>query len=140
MTIASIAALQEHVETAGAMALAAQRRMRAAERTLKRDGSVVTETDKQIDEYLFEQIAALHPQANVLTEETVREFDPDKAHTFAVDSIAETSPHSASTRRSRPPSLSGDSSARQTACSTRSTASASSSSRTTRSLECASIA
>jgi fructose-1,6-bisphosphatase/inositol monophosphatase family enzyme len=87
MTIDSIAALQEHVEAAGAMALAAQRRMHATERTLKRDGSVVTETDKLIDEYLFQQIAALYPQANILTEETVRAFDPDKTHTFAVDPI-----------------------------------------------------
>lgn len=69
------------------MALAAQRRMRAAERTLKRDGSVVTETDKQIDEYLFQQIAALYPQANVLTEEAVRAFDSKKPCTFAVDPI-----------------------------------------------------
>jgi fructose-1,6-bisphosphatase/inositol monophosphatase family enzyme len=87
MTIKSIENVLEHVEAAGRMGAKAQQRMRFAERSYKDDGSVVTETDKQIDTYLFEQIAALYPQANILTEETVRAFDPDKTHTFAVDPI-----------------------------------------------------
>jgi fructose-1,6-bisphosphatase/inositol monophosphatase family enzyme len=87
MTIESIKNVLEHVEAAGRMGAQAQQRMRLAERSYKDDGSVVTETDKQIDAYLFEQIATLYPQANVLTEETARAFDPDKPYTFAVDPI-----------------------------------------------------
>jgi fructose-1,6-bisphosphatase/inositol monophosphatase family enzyme len=87
MIIDSITALREHVETAGRMGAKAQQRMRLAERSYKDDGSVVTETDKRLDEYLFEQIAALYPQANILTEETARTFDPKKPYTFAVDPI-----------------------------------------------------
>jgi fructose-1,6-bisphosphatase/inositol monophosphatase family enzyme len=69
------------------MGAEAQQKMRFSDRSYKDDGSVVTETDKQIDEYLFEQIAALYPQANILTEETVRDFDPERPYTFAVDPI-----------------------------------------------------
>ena len=87
MTIDSIENILEHVEAAGRMAAKAQQRMRLAERSYKDDGSVVTETDKLLDEYLFEQVTASYPQANVLTEETVRAFDPDKPYTFAVDPI-----------------------------------------------------
>ncbi|MFL7793257.1 MAG: hypothetical protein AB8I69_14035, partial [Anaerolineae bacterium] len=62
MTIESIKNVLEHVEAAGRMGAQAQQRMRLAERSYKDDGSVVTETDKQIDAYLFEQIATLYPQ------------------------------------------------------------------------------
>jgi myo-inositol-1(or 4)-monophosphatase len=61
--------------------------MSLAERQYKKDGSVVTETDRRIDTYLFEQIVAHYPQANILTEETTRSFDPGKPYTFAVDPI-----------------------------------------------------
>jgi fructose-1,6-bisphosphatase/inositol monophosphatase family enzyme len=85
--INSIGNILEHVETAGKIGTEAQQEIRFSDRSYKGDGSVVTETDKQIDEYLFEQIAALYPQANVLTEETVRAFDPQKPYTLAVDPI-----------------------------------------------------
>jgi len=87
MTIESIENVLKHVETAGRMGTEAQQRPRFSERSYKDDGSVVTETDRQIDAYLFEQIATLYPQANVLTEETARAFDPDKPYTFAIDPI-----------------------------------------------------
>jgi myo-inositol-1(or 4)-monophosphatase len=87
MTIESIENVLEHVEAAGRMGTEAQQRMHLAERSYKDDGSVVTETDKLLDEYLFGHIAALYPQANILTEETVRAFDVHKPYTFAVDPI-----------------------------------------------------
>jgi fructose-1,6-bisphosphatase/inositol monophosphatase family enzyme len=87
MTTNSIENILEHVKAAGRMGTEAQQRMRLSERSYKDDGSVVTETDKLLDAYLFEQIAALYPQANVLTEETARPFDPERPSTFAVDPI-----------------------------------------------------
>jgi fructose-1,6-bisphosphatase/inositol monophosphatase family enzyme len=87
MIIESIAALREHVEAAGRMGAEAQQKLRFSDRSYKDDGSVVTETDKLLDAYLFEQIAALYPQANILTEETVRAFDSARPYTFAVDPI-----------------------------------------------------
>jgi fructose-1,6-bisphosphatase/inositol monophosphatase family enzyme len=85
--IRSIASLVAHVETAGRMGADAQREGRGLDRALKDDGTVVTETDKRIDAFLFERIAALYPQANIVTEEAAHPFDPQRAYTFAVDPI-----------------------------------------------------
>lgn len=87
MSIDSIAALREHVQTAGRMGADAQEERHGLDRMLKDDGTVVTETDERIDAFLFERIAALYPQANILTEEATRPFDPRKPYTFAVDPI-----------------------------------------------------
>lgn len=87
MIINTIIDILDHVKAAGQMGAEAQQKMHFSERSYKGDGSVVTETDKLLDEYLFEQIAALYPQANILTEETVRAFDPARPYTFAVDPI-----------------------------------------------------
>jgi myo-inositol-1(or 4)-monophosphatase len=85
--IASIANLLPHIEKAGEMALTAQRNGDSLIRSFKDDQSVVTETDRQLDEFLFERIADLYPGANILTEETVRVFDPHKPYTFVLDPI-----------------------------------------------------
>jgi fructose-1,6-bisphosphatase/inositol monophosphatase family enzyme len=85
--IDSIADLLDHVRRAGQMALEAQRSMRHADRAYKDDGSVLTETDCRIERYLTAQIARAYPQANVLGEETVRAYDPDKPYTFSIDPI-----------------------------------------------------
>jgi fructose-1,6-bisphosphatase/inositol monophosphatase family enzyme len=83
----SIENILAHVETAGGMGAEAQREGCGLDRRLKDDGTIVTETDKRIDAFLFERIAALYPRANILTEEAVRAFDPERPHTFAVDPI-----------------------------------------------------
>jgi fructose-1,6-bisphosphatase/inositol monophosphatase family enzyme len=87
MTIDSIADLREHIETAGEMGADAQQEGRGLDRALKGDGTVVTETDKRIDAFLYARIAALYPEANIVTEETTHPFDPQKPYTFAVDPI-----------------------------------------------------
>jgi fructose-1,6-bisphosphatase/inositol monophosphatase family enzyme len=87
MHIDSIADVLDHMDAAGKMALEAQKNMSFAERGYKGDGSVITEADKQVEDYLFEQIARLYPEANILTEETVRSYDPSKPYTFAIDPI-----------------------------------------------------
>jgi myo-inositol-1(or 4)-monophosphatase len=85
MEIESIARVIESVRIAGAMALDAQRG--TVERDYKQDGSVLTEIDRQVEDYLFGEMSRLYPQANVITEEATRSFDPAKPYTFAVDPI-----------------------------------------------------
>jgi fructose-1,6-bisphosphatase/inositol monophosphatase family enzyme len=87
MHIDSIAQTLENVKTAGAMALDAQRKLAFEDRTYKADGSVLTQVDTQVEEYLYDTVARLYPGANVLTEETARSFDPAKPYTFTIDPI-----------------------------------------------------
>jgi myo-inositol-1(or 4)-monophosphatase len=87
VTKTSIANLLGHVQEAAQMALTAQNEMRYRDRTYKDDGSVLTETDPQIESYLAGQIERLYPQANILGEEQIWEFDPARALTFAIDPI-----------------------------------------------------
>lgn len=87
MQIKSIAKVLDCVEIAGSMALDAQRRTVPVERSYKRDGSVLTKIDKQVEDYLFGEISRRFPDANVITEETVRSFDPTRPYTFAIDPI-----------------------------------------------------
>jgi fructose-1,6-bisphosphatase/inositol monophosphatase family enzyme len=87
MHIDSIGATLENVKTAGAMALDAQRTLAFGDRTYKADGSVLTSVDTQVEEYLFDKVVHLYPEANVLTEETTRSFDPAKPYTFTIDPI-----------------------------------------------------
>jgi myo-inositol-1(or 4)-monophosphatase len=85
--INSIADLVDHVRRVGEMALEAQRSMGYSDRSYKGDGSVLTETDKRVEDDLTAQIARAYPQANVLGEETVRTYDPVRPYTFAIDPI-----------------------------------------------------
>jgi fructose-1,6-bisphosphatase/inositol monophosphatase family enzyme len=83
----SIQALLDHVKTAGTLALEEQRNLRFSDREYKADESVVTEADREVEDFLYKRIAAHDPEANILTEETRHPFDPDKPCTFAVDPI-----------------------------------------------------
>jgi fructose-1,6-bisphosphatase/inositol monophosphatase family enzyme len=85
--IHSIESVLDDVRAAAEMALEAQRSMSHADRAYKGDGSVLTETDKRIEDHLSEQIAWAHPRANILGEETVWAYDPAKPYTFAIDPI-----------------------------------------------------
>jgi len=87
MHIESIAAILDPVKTAGAMAWEAQRNRQLTEREYKADGTVLTAVDRQLDQYLFDEVSRLFPDANVLTEEEKRPFDPQKPFTFAIDPI-----------------------------------------------------
>lgn len=75
------------VETAGQMTLDEQRALSFSDRAYKSDDSVVTDADRAVEDFLVERIAALHPEANILTEETPRPFDPERSPTFAIDPI-----------------------------------------------------
>jgi fructose-1,6-bisphosphatase/inositol monophosphatase family enzyme len=87
MPINSVENLLNCIKTAGEMAIEEQRVMNFFDRGYKDDGSVVTLSDKKIDDYLFECVANLYPDANIITEETTRPFSPQKPYTFAIDPI-----------------------------------------------------
>jgi myo-inositol-1(or 4)-monophosphatase len=85
--IVSIADLVSDVETAGQMALEAQRDLRALGRSLKDDGSIITQTDQRVEAYLTGRIQTRYPGTNVLGEESVWDYDPLKPYTFCIDPI-----------------------------------------------------
>jgi fructose-1,6-bisphosphatase/inositol monophosphatase family enzyme len=86
MPIESIADMVPHVQQAGRSALNIQR-AGTIQKSLKPDGSVVTQADTQVEAFLLDKLTTLYPEANILTEETTREYDPGKAYTFALDPI-----------------------------------------------------
>lgn len=83
----SIAEVKEIVRKAAALAARRQQRFDFTRRQLKADGTVLTEIDQEIDELLYRHLRQAYPDANILTEETTREFDPHRPYTFAVDPI-----------------------------------------------------
>lgn len=87
MQIESIANLLDYVQHAGAMALDDQRQTARATRGYKEDGSILTQTDQKVEDYLYGALSRLYPEANILTEETGRSYDPARSFTFAVDPI-----------------------------------------------------
>ncbi len=82
-----VADITAHVQTAGEMALQEQRAMDVSDRSYKADNSVVTEADRKVEAFLVERISDLHPEANIITEESRHPFDPEKTLTFAIDPI-----------------------------------------------------
>lgn len=56
-------------------------------RDYKEDGSVLTDTDTAINEKVEGTLAQLFPDANIITEEALRPFDPDASLTFILDPI-----------------------------------------------------
>ena len=87
MYIDSIEELLDPVRAGGAMALEIQLEAGFVDKRIKADGSPVTEADRKVEDYLYEQIARRWPGTNILTEEAEHPFDPDKPYTFAVDPI-----------------------------------------------------
>ena len=85
--ILSIADLVADVKAAGQMALDAQRDLHTLRRSLKADGSIITQTDQRVEAYLTDQITRRFPGANVLGEESVWSYDPAKPYTFCIDPI-----------------------------------------------------
>ena len=71
----SIADAVGWVKTAGEIASEEQWSVSHAARTYKRDDSIITESDKKVEDYLFGKLAEAYPEANILAEESVRQFD-----------------------------------------------------------------
>lgn len=80
----SIKGLIPAVLEAGRMAVQEQKKVT---RSYKDDGSILTQVDKDVDQALSEEIASRFPEANIITEESLREFDENREFTFAVDPI-----------------------------------------------------
>jgi myo-inositol-1(or 4)-monophosphatase len=87
MQINSIAGLVESVQHAGAIALEEQRRVAIVERSYKQDGSILTEVDQKVEDYLVGELSHLYPGANIIGEEARRSYDASSPYTFAVDPI-----------------------------------------------------
>lgn len=66
------------------------------ERGYKTDGSVITQIDKRVEDFLHDRISSAFPEANILSEETARSFDAKKPYTFVIDPIDGTDAYSLS--------------------------------------------
>lgn len=87
----SIEGLIPAVLAAGRMAVQEQKKVT---RSYKDDGSILTQVDKDVDQALSEEIASRVPGANIITEESLRDFDNNREFTFAVDPIDGTDSYS----------------------------------------------
>jgi len=90
-TMKSIEDLIPAVLAAGRMAVQEQKKVT---RSYKDDGSILTQVDKDVDQALSKEIASRFPMANIITEESLREFDINREFTFAVDPIDGTDSYS----------------------------------------------
>lgn len=75
------------VREAGLLAARRQRLLDFADRAFKADGSVITEVDRDTEDFLCERILARFPDANLVTEERVRGFAERREWTFVIDPI-----------------------------------------------------
>ncbi len=83
----SINGIVELVRQSGEIALDIGHRIEYAHRELKDDGSVVTEADRQVEDFLCENIGQHFPGCNFVTEERSRDFRADAEFTFVIDPI-----------------------------------------------------
>ena len=73
----------------------AKQKQMGVHRSLKKDGSFVTETDLAINEQMIKRISELYPEANIVTEENdTTAFRAEAPLTFAVDPIDGTTAYS----------------------------------------------
>lgn len=75
------------VRKAGRMAARRQGEVVFVERDLKADGSVVTQVDRDTEDFLCERILDRFPEANLVTEERARGFARRREWTFVIDPI-----------------------------------------------------
>ncbi len=87
MKIESIADLLPVVQAVGEKARRAQEDPSSLGTRLKDDGSLLTVMDHAVEEALCSEIGRLHPDANIVSEESEQGFDPSQPFTFALDPI-----------------------------------------------------
>ncbi len=80
----SIRKLVDYVKKAGDLAFSRQSRVL---RSMKQDGSVVTEIDKKLNQFLSEAIRKEFSNVNIITEEADSEYDPSLPFSFAIDPV-----------------------------------------------------
>lgn len=83
--------LAKAVEDAG---LYAKEMQAEIHRSYKSDGSVITEADLTISQRILGVVGSLFPEANIISEETLTDFDPDAPYTFVLDPIDGTDAYS----------------------------------------------
>lgn len=76
--------LAKAVEDAG---LYAKEKQGEIHRSYKSDGSVITKTDLAISKEILSVVTTLFPEANIISEETLTEFDSRAPYTFVLDPI-----------------------------------------------------
>jgi fructose-1,6-bisphosphatase/inositol monophosphatase family enzyme len=72
---------------AGAIAVDQQNTLDYDQRQFKADGSVVTRADHLVEEFLTGEIRRLYPDTNIISEETVRDYQVTRDFTFAIDPV-----------------------------------------------------
>ncbi len=82
--LTTISALMPYVLQAGQIAIQGQKQIM---RSFKEDLSVLTEIDQQLDAFLASAILREFPEANLVSEEAKRPWDPAKPYTFTLDPI-----------------------------------------------------
>ncbi len=80
----SIRSLVDYVKEAGELAFSEQSRVL---RSMKQDGSVVTEIDKKLDKFLAGAIKKEFSDVNIITEEAESDYNPDLPFSFAIDPV-----------------------------------------------------
>lgn len=86
-SISSIRELLGPVKDIGDFALEEGKKVNQIERKIKDDGSTVTLVDKRVEELLIDRIKYQFQNVNIISEETYRNFTPNKDFTFAIDPI-----------------------------------------------------
>jgi len=75
------------ITEAGKLALKEQNYIRFNERQYKKDGSVLTRTDKMVENFIYKLLIKKYPNTNFITEESEHSFDENKEYTFVLDPI-----------------------------------------------------
>ena len=74
----------DEILKAGEFAFSSQEKVA---RGIKSDGTVITEVDLEINRRISLCIKERYPDANLITEEAVDDFDPEKEYTFVLDPL-----------------------------------------------------
>ncbi len=87
MTLPEIEKVEKVVKAAGSIACRAQKEFHFSNRQYKKDGSVLTAVDKEVQDYLFKNLSEQYPQGNFIMEESPGSFNRQKPYGFAIDPI-----------------------------------------------------
>ncbi|MBN1998904.1 inositol monophosphatase [candidate division KSB1 bacterium] len=79
--------VKKYVKAAGAIAFHTQKNFRFDNRNYKDDGSVLTQVDKNVENYLYKNLSLKYPHANYIMEESPVSFEVNKPYSFAIDPI-----------------------------------------------------
>jgi len=87
MAIPHLEQLIGPMRQAGAIAVEQQNTLEYGQRSFKADGTVVTRADHLVEEFLSDKIRTLYPDTNIISEETVRDYQVTRDFTFSIDPI-----------------------------------------------------